>query len=177
MKQLNIQTVKTFIFCLVAGMLAGFLRGFESLGGTLTMLLPGILFGLALPISNWKLYKRPWATLVGFFIVSTAIYPMIVVLLLRLIGETNGGKLVTTIPYLLGIFPSLIGASLLYWVYRTFVGKKDNGFWMIYLGLAIIIGVVFFPLMNFANNFVLSLGIWQGVIGFGLTQLHFIKKQ
>jgi hypothetical protein len=27
--------------------------------------------------------------------------------------------------------------------------------------------------MNFANNFVLSLGIWQAGIGFGLTYLHF----
>lgn len=176
MKYFNIQPFKTLVFCLVAGMLAGFLQGMSFLNGSLSTLLPGMLFGLALPISNWKLYKRSWITLAGFFVVSTAIYPMIVVLLLRLIGETAGGELVTKVPYLLGIFPSVLGAGLLYWVYKTFVGKKDDGFWMVYLGIAVIIGIVFFPLMNFANNFVLSLGLWQGGIGFGLTHLHFIKQ-
>ena len=171
-----LKPIKTMIICLVIGMFAGFLQGFNIFGETLKMLFPGLLFGLALPISNWKLYKRPWMTLIGFFIVSTAIYPMMIILSMRFFGEEIGANMINKIPILLGIIPSLGGAGLLYLVYRTFLGKKDHGFWMIYFGIAILIGIIFFPLMNFANNFVLSLGIWQAGIGFGLTHLHFINK-
>lgn len=174
--QIKITTLaKTTIFCLVAGMLAGFFRGFDFWGESLKMLLPGLLFGIALPIGNWKLYQRPWFTLLGFAIVSTAIYPMIVVLSLRFFGEEMGSDLVSKVPYSLGILPSLVGAGLLYFVYKTFLGKHHSRFFMVYLGIAIFVGIIFFPLMNFANNFVLSLGIWQAGIGFGLTYLHFGK--
>jgi hypothetical protein len=165
---------KTTIFCLVAGMLAGFFRGFDFLGESLKILLPGLLFGIALPVGNWKLYQRPSFTLLGFAIVSTAIYPMIVVLALRFFGEEIGSDLVSKMPYSLGILPSLVGASLLYFVYKTFLGKHNSRFFIIYLSISVFVGIIFFPLMNFANNFVLSLGLWQAGIGFGLTYLHFL---
>jgi hypothetical protein len=172
--QLKITTIaKATVFCLVAGMLAGFLRGFDFLGESLKMLLPGLLFGIALPIANWQFYKRPWLTLLGFAIISTAIYPMIVVLALRFFGEEMGSDLVNKVPYSLGILPSLAGAGLLYFVYKIFLGKQNSRFLIVYLSIAIFVGILFFPLMNFANNFVLSLGIWQAGIGFGLTYLHF----
>lgn len=173
MKYFNVQSFRTMIFCLIAGMLSGFLRGFEFIGSTISILLPGFLFGLILPLSNWKLYKNPTSTLIGFLIVSTAVYPMMVVLPLRILGQEFGIRLAAKIPYLLGIIPSVFGAGILYLVYRTFLGNKDKQVWKFYFVTAIILGVTFFPLMNFADNFVLSLGIWQAGIGFCLTQLHF----
>jgi hypothetical protein len=84
-----------------------------------------------------------------------------------------GSDLVNKVPYSLGILPSLAGAGLLYFVYKIFLGKQNSRFLIVYLSIAIFVGILFFPLMNFANNFVLSLGIWQAGIGFGLTYLHF----
>ncbi|MFK7949560.1 MAG: hypothetical protein AB8G11_18355 [Saprospiraceae bacterium] len=165
------------IFCLVAGMLSGFLRSFDFMGDTVPILFPGFLFGLALPLSNWKLYKNPKSTLIGFLIVSTAVYPMMVILPLKILGQEFGINLAAKIPYLLGIVPSILGAGILYLVYRMFLGNKDKQVWKFYFLIAIILGITFFPLMNFADNFVLSLGIWQGGIGFCLTQLHFTNTK
>ena len=165
------------IFCLIAGMLSGFLRGFDFIGSTISILLPGFLFGLTLSLSNWKLYKNPKSTLIGFLIVSIAVYPMMVVLPLRILGQEFGISLAAKIPYLLGVVPSVLGAGILYFVYRTFLGNKDKQVWKFYFLVAILLGIVFFPLMSFADNFVLSLGIWQAGIGFCLTQLHFVNAK
>lgn len=177
LKYFNIQSFKTLVICLIAGMLSGFFRGFEFIGSTISMLLPGFLFGLALPLSNWELYKNPKSTLIGFLIVSMAVYPMMVVLPLRILGQEFGVRLAAQIPYLLGIVPSILGAGILYLVYRTFLGNKDKQVWKFYFLVAIILGIAFFPLMTFADNFVLSLGLWQGGIGFCLTQLHFTNPK
>ncbi len=177
MKQFNTQTIKTLIICLIIGMFTGFLRNFEDLNASLAMLLPGVLFGLSLPIANWKLYERPWATIIGFEIVSATVYPMIVVLLMRSFGEPIAANLISKIPFLAGIIPSVVGAGLLLWVYKTFLGKSLGKFGFTYFGIAIFLGFIFFPLMNFTNNFILSFGIWQAGIGFGLTQLHFEKTK
>lgn len=176
-KYLNKQPFKTMVFCFVAGMLSGFLRGFEFIGNTIAMLLPGFLFGLTLPLSNWELYKNPKSTLIGFLIVSIAVYPMMVILPLQILGQDFGVKLVTKIPYLLGIVPSIMGAGILYFVYRLFLGNKDTQVWKFYFIVALLLGIIFFPLMSFADNFVLSLGIWQAGIGFCLTQLHFTNPK
>jgi len=100
-----------------------------------------------------------------------------VILPLQILGQDFGVKLVTKIPYLLGIAPSIMGAGILYFVYRLFLGNKDTQVWKFYFIVALLLGIIFFPLMSFADNFVLSLGIWQAGIGFCLTQLHFTNPK
>lgn len=165
------------VFCLIAGMLSGFLRSFEFIGDTVAILLPGFLFGLTLPLSNWELYKNPKSTLIGFLIVSMAVYPTMVVFPLQILGQEFGVRLAAKVPYLLGIAPSVLGAGILYLVYRTFLGNKDKHVWKFYFIVAVLLGIIFFPLMNFADNFVLSLGVWQAGVGFCLTQLHFTNPK
>ncbi len=176
-KKYSIQdAAKAGVFCGISGMLAGLVQYLVSAEYAIITLVPGLFFGIALAIANKDWYKNFIMTLVGLVIVSTAIYPIIVVMSQRIsiyIANVDSlAKIITRFPFLGGLIPSIVGASLLYLVYATFLEKFQFKMFQNYLIVAAIIGVLFFPLMQWTDSFILSYMVWQGVIGFFLSRFH-----
>lgn len=166
--------------CALSGALVGLLMRLDHNYGSsgnylLPTLLPGFLFGIAFVLANKKLYRYFWMTLVGFTLVSTFIYPMMVVMSARVFGISTLGQVIVRFPFFFGLLPSLIGASLLYLTYAAFINKNNWRFFQIYAVVAIVLGLFFFPLLNWIGHLALSFALWQGVIGYMLTYLHFVR--
>ena len=168
--------MKAGLVCALAGLISSFLIRLDQNYGTnlLATLLPGFLFGIAFVLINRKLYKYFWMTLLGFTVVSTFIYPMMVVMSARVFGTTDLGQVIARFPFVFGLLPSLIGGSLLYLTYSFFLGKHDWKFFRIYALVSILLGLAFFPLLKWGGHFAYSFALWQGVIAYMLTHLHFV---